>query len=194
MAPSAPTASEKQVNPESPAKPIVSESESSPAVSDLGQVEPAGVQSVSAGVLSGSISIKMKPVVAPVRPKMGTNTVPLTQERLQETWNAMLEQWESAKPEMYGVLHGHAVHLVENNLFTIEATNSNFERDLRPVQMPMLEYLRAQLSCPALQCRVIVRVEQRESKVYQPSETYEAMLQTNAALAKMRMVFSELDY
>lgn len=145
-------------------------------------------------VLPGSISIKMKPVEVPVRSALSEMSSPLTQERLQEAWDSLMEQWESTKPDLYSVLRGHAVRLEESDLFAIEAANSNFERDLRPVQTPMLESLRAHLSRPALRCRVEVRAEQRESKVYQPSEKYEAMLQTNPALAKLRTIFGELDY
>lgn len=150
--------------------------------------------SQSEGLLPGSISIKMKPVAVPVRPSAQKEALPLTQERLQEAWDSLLEQWESTKPAMYTVLRGHAVRLEEKNQFVIEAANSNFERDLRPVQTPMLEVLRSYLSCPELQCRVVVHVEQRDIKVYQPNEKYEAMLQTNPALAKMRMVFGDIDY
>ena len=144
--------------------------------------------------MPGSISIKMKPVEVPVRSTLSETSSPLTQERLQEAWDSLLEQWESTRPELYSVLRGHTVQLEGSDLFAIEASNSNFERDLRPLQTPMLESLRAHLSCPALRCRVEVRAEQRESKVYQPGEKYEAMLQTNPALAKLRTVFTELDY
>ena len=146
------------------------------------------------GVLPGSISIKMKPVAVPVRPSVKENALPLTEERLQEAWKALLEEWEMTKPDLFSVLNGRTVKLAENNMFTIEATNSNFEWDLRPIQTSMLEFLRAHLSCPALQCRVVVHVEQRESKVYQPNEKYETMLQINPELAKLRKVFTELDY
>ncbi|KWW31230.1 MAG: hypothetical protein AUK63_503 [bacterium P3] len=147
------------------------------------------------GRLPGIISIKMKPVSAQVRPAVQEEEVqPLTQERLQEAWERLIAEWSESNPEQAAVLQGHEVELKERNLFAIKANNSNFERELRTFKTSMLERLRSQLRCPALQCRVEVYVERQESKAYQPSEKYDAMLQSNPELARLRMMFPDIDY
>ena len=173
-----------------PTPPIVKEPESETAVSKPQQEVPPTVD----GRLPGTISIKMKPVAAPVRITLQKESQPVTQERLQDAWNQMLELWATEHPERYEVLRGHDVVLSENDTFSIVATNRNFSRDLRPIQTAMLEYLRKQLSCVGLQCRVEVHVEEQAAKLYQPSDKYEAMLQEHPNVALLRKYFTEIDY
>ena len=146
------------------------------------------------GRLPGTISIKMKPVAAPARPTLQKESQPVTQQRLQAAWDEMLNQWATEYPDRYEVLKGHEVSLKEDAVFSISATHRNFTRDLRPIQTAMLEFLRKQLACAGLQCRVEVHVEEQVAKVYQPSEKYEAMLQAHPELALLRKHFTEIDY
>lgn len=156
--------------------------------------DPPTAQQARDGYLPGTISIKIKPMAAPVRLTLQKESQPITQERLQEAWDQLLESWSTASPEKYDVLRGHEVKLEDNDTFAIMATNRNFVRDLRPIQTAMLEYLRKQLACVNLQCRVEVHVEEQEAKVYQPSEKYEAMLKEHPQLALLRKHFAEIDY
>lgn len=75
-----------------------------------------------------------------------------------------------------------------------ETSDMFFERKLRALHMPMLNYLRNETARPHLDYKVRIRAVDFDSKPYLPHDKFEAMAKTNPTLLQLRSIFNELKY
>lgn len=184
-----PKAAEMQPSAEAP-------SQQTPAAQNA-EATPAPQPTALSGRLrrTGGISIKQAttPSQLPQEQPVGPE---LTDELLKQYWGNMLDAM-SKNEELAAIaqmLESKEVRLTGSDMFEIVVTNSYAESQIKPHLVRMLTYMRKKSTRPGLNCSIIVEYEQKETKPYNYHDKYDAMLAQNPHLAKLRIIFPELDY
>lgn len=117
----------------------------------------------------------------------------LTQERLEELWKELAESCTDDE-DMHSLIADKKVVATDENSFDIRVPNIYLDTKLRRFQDRILGFLRSKTGNDALKYKVSVETEKREAVAYMPKEKYEAMLQVNPAMMKLRKLFPDIDF
>ena len=119
---------------------------------------------------------------------------PVTLEQLNTYWAEMLQAMRQQEPKFAEQLKDKELRIEDDDTFVILVNNNYLDTEIRRHLVSMLTYLRQRSGRPQLNARVEVVYEEKEALVYSPRDKYDAMLQSNPALASFRVLFSEVDY
>ena len=119
---------------------------------------------------------------------------PVTLEQLNIYWAEMLQAMRQQEPKFAEQLKDKELRIEDDDTFVILVNNNYLDTEIRRHLVSMLTYLRQRSGRPQLNARVEVVYEEKEALVYSPRDKYDAMLQSNPALASFRVLFSEVDY
>lgn len=140
-------------------------------------------------ILTGSISIKAAPKMAPVK-HIAVEVKPLTDEDLQTYWKEAAE-----KLGLQELLAEGLPRLGERpGFFEVDAQSVTFHEEFKQYKIDVLEYFREKTGMKMLDCKVNPLFVSKEEVIYSPDDKYNAMLEQNPQLAELRKLFPMIDY
>lgn len=144
--------------------------------------------------LAGSVSSAVSPVTSPAvsRPQQPDRI--LTQQELDQYWNQFLSGHDEEMAGARDLLKDYRPEIDATGCFTLKMPNSFVEAEFSKYKVSLLKLLRSMSGSRSLNVKVeVVHVEMKAS-AYRPDEKYEAMLERNPELAKLRDLFPAIDY
>jgi len=143
----------------------------------------------------GGVSLKClsAPPAAAV-PHAAPPPPPLSEERLRELWNLLLEELKKTDPKLCDALTNRPIAYDDEDNFRILVPSSYNDSEIRPHLIRLLTFLREKAARPQLNCRIEVVREEKEDAIYRPLDKYDAMCRTNPNLELLRRILPEIDY
>ncbi|MCQ2297441.1 MAG: hypothetical protein MJZ51_02345 [Bacteroidales bacterium] len=143
--------------------------------------------------LAGRVSAKSDNSVLGTVPQVQPNKI-LTQEELDQHWNKIMSSKDERVAEMVGLLKDYHPIIDESGVFTLQMPNSFVEAEFRKHKVRLLELLRKMSGSSELNVKVEIVHAEVKAAAYRPDEKYQAMLESNPDLAKLREIFPIIDY
>lgn len=158
---------------------------------------PSAQHRVAGGIPSRSftsVSLTSAETVKPVVSLEEREAEQLTQERLEELWQRLVEESKD-DAKLHELIADKHVVLKNNNLFHIEVSNMRFDTLLRDYQDRILAPLRAETHNEALCFKAVVVVDQEVRTVaYLPRDKFDRMVEINPAILQLRKLFPDIDF
>ena len=116
---------------------------------------------------------------------------PVTQEVLESLWEEMLRELPGIPAQH---LKGLTLRIEEVDMFVVEVESNYAETEIKPHLLDILKYLRGRTNRQLLNCRIEIVAKEHDTVAYMPRDKYDIMLESNPALATMRVYFPEIDF
>ncbi|MCF8304395.1 MAG: DNA polymerase III subunit gamma/tau [Bacteroidales bacterium] len=115
-----------------------------------------------------------------------------THEQMLYYWNQFANSLKEDSPNLYFTLTNtkHQPVLKDNYIIELEIPSKNQEDVLRETKGDLLDYLRTHLQNYKIQIRTLLNFKETKKTPYDPKEKYEAMVQRNPKLRKLKDVFN----
>lgn len=140
-----------------------------------------------------SISITAVSEVKPVIPVEPKEVEQLTQERLEELWNEMVEKY-SEDEKFHELVASRNVELKNNNLFFIKVPNNYFDNLFREFQERINDFFHQATGNYTLSYKTVIEVVQQKPVVYLPRDKFESMAAVNHSMYTLRKLFPDIDF
>lgn len=120
----------------------------------------------------------------------------LSNEQLHKFWDELIVKTRANEETkaISDLLIDKVVYMEGDDKIVIDVNNSYFESKLKPFQMRILEWLRKKSGVQSLSYRVNVKEVEHKKSLYSPADRYDALLEKNPTLSKLRSLFPDLEY
>lgn len=157
------------------------------------QATPVAPPPVKAGLPSSFTGISINGHSHDVVPLVKRKAESLTQQRLEELWNMLIENSKEDE-KLTELLADKKLEVVDDNHFRIWVNNLYFTSVFRQYQTLILRFLREQTANENLVFTVqLVPQDQQEWKPYTARDKYEFMVERNPSLTTLRELFPDID-